>query len=136
MQFSIFNQLSMTQSPNKTENQKILTYSQNSLVRRPMGLNHILRSRTSRVSDDDQSHLASASSRLRTLYFRVSNNKNNPSITEEAVFGPILSDVASSDTRHQYITSTNPVKISLSAIKCVGKNIPRLQSGAVAYKAY
>ena len=79
-------------------NQKALTYSQDSLTRRPVESNHILRCRTVRVSDDGQTQLTSASHGLRAFYCTPDRNKNNLSIAEEEVFDPIPADAASSET--------------------------------------
>ena len=92
----------MTQNQKKCTNQKAPAYYQDRLTRRPVESNHIPTRGTDWVSTRDQSHLASASSYLRTLYSIMFGNKNNTLFTKDAIFSPTSWDVAPIDTQYQY----------------------------------
>jgi hypothetical protein len=90
-------------------NQKVPAMSRDHLMRRPAESNRIPLNRTSRLSDGDQNHLISTSPYLRTLYSKVFRNKNNTSISEDAVSGPISRDATPPDKQEQYSTNANTV---------------------------
>lgn len=93
--------------------QKAPTYSQDSLTRRPVELNHTPSSGANWLSSSDQSRLVSASSYLRDLYAKDSRNKNNIPISEDAAFGFADGDATLLDNHLKYITSKDPVKRSV-----------------------
>ncbi len=65
-----------------------------------MGSNHILFDRTVRLSGDDQIRLISASSNLRSNNYISDEIKNNTSISEDVVSGPVDWDATSPDNTY------------------------------------
>ena len=95
-----------------------------------------------RLSDDDQSHLVSASPYLRRNKYISEETKNNTLLVENAVFGPIQMDAASPDNQLQYIRSIFLVKKGVwtkelrRQAKILPKSISRIFEGASKYQKY
>ena len=92
------------------KNQKARADSQDSLIRRPVELNHTPLSGAVRLSGDDQNRLVSTSSRLRNFYYINEGIKNNNFIAEDAVFGFADGNVTSPDNHLYDSKSKNYVK--------------------------
>ena len=100
----------MTQSLNKTKDQKILTHGQNSLARWAVNLHHTRRngqsgfqSVTQLLGFTHQTHRKSNDSSY--------TNENNLQISSEIAFSSLRSVVLPIENRYvKYITFRNPVK--------------------------